>query len=198
MIVQALIGLALGVIVPLAPDSGETPLGRQVGAILTELERADAAWPADSVEAVRAAVAGRDVRATHQALAGHVFLEVAVNPEGRVKVGRGPAGARLSQNRPALFLVRVENQSGGRQRLAAQGSYAGGGGNPFALAFRSSGTLAPDLTGVDVEYRLLAVTAREPGRHELTVSVEAGQGTQDLGFRAQTPVLFLVDAAAKK
>ncbi|WP_165252095.1 hypothetical protein [Paludisphaera soli] len=199
MIVPAmLIGLAVGWLAPAAPESGDGSLGAQVEAILAELERADASWPDDVVAAVRSALAGGQARAIHKALADRVFLDVTINPEGRVKVARGPAAATLRQGRTTRVLVKVENLSGGRQRLQPQGAYAGGGENPFTLDFPSHDGLTPELVGLEVEYRLLAVTASRPGRHELTVSMEAGQGTQDLGFRAQAPVLFMVEAEAGK
>jgi hypothetical protein len=43
-----------------------------------------------------------------------------------------------------------------------------------------------------VEYRLLLLTASKPGLFEVVFSMEAGQGTQDLGFRGETPLLLRV------
>jgi hypothetical protein len=38
----------------------------------------------------------------------------------------------------------------------------------------------------------LRLTARESGKREATLKFDAGQGTQDLGFRAEVPLLFRV------
>jgi hypothetical protein len=39
---------------------------------------------------------------------------------------------------------------------------------------------------------LLRLKALEAGKREATLKFDAGQGTQDLGFRAEVPVLFTV------
>src|SRR5690606_37536498 len=41
------------------------------------------------------------------------------------------------------------------------------------------------------------VYSREAGKREATVSFDIGQGTQDLGFRAEAPVLFEVKPAVR-
>ena len=48
------------------------------------------------------------------------------------------------------------------------------------------------LTGARVEFLTLRLTAREPGKREATFRFGVGQGTQDLGFRAEVPILFTV------
>jgi hypothetical protein len=60
------------------------------------------------------------------------------------------------------------------------------------VEFATIGKITPELTGRPVEYRLLRVTCSAGGKRELTVSFDAGQGTQDLGFRGEVPVLFAV------
>ena len=134
-----------------------------------------------------------DEKAIHDALGEHVFAKVTISPEGRVKVGRGPAEAALSWKKPGRFLVQIENQSGGQQRLKLLGTYTGDAENPFALSIRKAGLFGTDLLGLPVEYRLIEVTSAKAGKHELTITVEAGQGSQDLGFRAEVPILFSVE-----
>jgi hypothetical protein len=41
---------------------------------------------------------------------------------------------------------------------------------------------------------VLRLTAREGGKREATFRFDVGQGTQDLGFRGEVPVLFTVRA----
>ena len=50
--------------------------------------------------------------------------------------------------------------------------------------------LSGTLRGREVEYRRMRITCTKAGRRELTIAFEAGQGTQDIGFRGETPVLF--------
>ena len=45
-----------------------------------------------------------------------------------------------------------------------------------------------------VEYVLLRLTARQVGKREATLMFDVGQGTQDLGFRNEVPILFTVRA----
>jgi hypothetical protein len=116
-----------------------------------------------------------------------VFLVVTINPEGRVKAAPGPHVPLLKAGTSALAWVRIDNQSGGTQLLAARGAYWGGKDNPFRLE-----VIDGALRGRDVEYRRLRITCDRPGKRELTISFEAGQGTQDIGFRGEVPVLFTV------
>ena len=174
------------------PIDGISP---QIGAISAELKRAKMGWPANTLGAVEAALTRGDETRLHEAMAELVLLNVIISPEGRVKVVRGPAKSNLVQKQPCLFLVKVENQSGGQPRLKAIGTYTGDTQNPFVISIVKAGRFGPDLVGLPVEYRLLQVTDAKAGRHELTIAVEAGQGSQDLGFRAEVPVLFSVEAA---
>ena len=114
-----------------------------------------------------------------------VFLVVTINPEGRVKVARGECVPVLKQGEPSLAWVKIENTSGGRQRLVARGVYSGAKDDPFRLE-----VLSGTLRGREVEYRRRRSTCTKAGKRELTIAFEAGQGTQDIGFRGETPVLF--------
>jgi hypothetical protein len=40
----------------------------------------------------------------------------------------------------------------------------------------------------------MKLTPAQSGKREATLAFDAGQGTQDLGFRAEVPVLFTVRA----
>ena len=53
-------------------------------------------------------------------------------------------------------------------------------------------TLGKTLSGQPVEYVLLRLTARQAGKREATLMFDVGQGTQDLGFRNEVPILFTV------
>jgi hypothetical protein len=55
--------------------------------------------------------------------------------------------------------------------------------------------MTTNLSGLEVEYALALVYSSEAGRREATLTFDAGQGTQDLGFRAEVPVLFTVKPA---
>ena len=175
-------------------DSPRDSVARQVRTIVAALERSQMKWPADTTRVVQSALNREEAGPIHAAVADQVFLNVFVSPEGRVRVVRGPATAKLSVKTPSLFLIRIENQSGGQQRIKVQGTYFGGLDNPFTLSVKQLDQLGPDLIGLPVEYRLIEISGRKAGRHELTITVEAGQGSQDLAFRAEAPVLFNVES----
>jgi len=170
----------------------EFTLPQQVGVLRSELERAEQPWPKVADDGFKAAIKAKDHAALHRALAAEVFAIVQINPEGRVKIARGPAAVELVAGRPKLFLVKIENASGGQQLLKPLSNYVGAPRNPFTLTIPTFGKLTPELVGHSVEYRLMEVTCKGAGKHEITVVVEAGQGSQDLGFRAEVPVLFTV------
>jgi hypothetical protein len=48
------------------------------------------------------------------------------------------------------------------------------------------------LSGQKVEYVLLRLKAEKAGKREATLIFDVGQGTQDLGFRAEVPILFTI------
>ena len=167
-------------------------VAEQVGVLRNELERTQQPWPKLANDGFTAAVQAKDDVALRRALTNEVFVIVQINPEGRVKIARGPAAAELVAGRQKLFLVKIENASGGQQLLKPLSNFVGVPRNPFTLTIPTFGKLTPELVGHTVEYRLLEVTCQVAGKHELNMAVEAGQGSQDLGFRAEVPVLFTV------
>ncbi|MGL4550663.1 MAG: hypothetical protein ACRC33_05710, partial [Gemmataceae bacterium] len=89
-----------------------------------------AALPAAAREVIDRAKGGDDERVV-AALAPHTLLDVTVNPEGRVKVGRGAAGLELRRGLPGYAVVKVTNQSRATPRLRPRVGFEGGGASPF-------------------------------------------------------------------
>src|SRR5262249_33807221 len=50
--------------------------------------------------------------------------------------------------------------------------------------------MLPRLSGLAVEYVLLEVYSRDSGQRSAQVAFNVGQGTQDVGFRNDIPILF--------
>lgn len=141
--------------------------------------------------------------------------------KSRVKVSRGPAPARLQQHgfRPAL--VKVVNESTITKKLRiispqAGAVYAGESlgsltrqgqtelksvGDPrgrerfLHVEMFHSPPMTASLSGLAVEYALALIYSNESGKREATIGFDVEQGTQDLGFRGETPVLFDVTPA---
>jgi hypothetical protein len=127
-----------------------------------------------------------------QCLAG-----VHINPQSRVKAARGPLAAQLRRDRPALVLVKVHNEAGVTAALAVSGpqlrsTTAAGPDQWLEAGVVTAEPLAKKLSGGKVDYVLLRLTARQAGKREATLQFDVGQGTQDLGFRAEVPILFTV------
>ena len=164
----------------------------------------------------------RDAATLQQLVDPYVLLVVHINPEARVRVTRGPGPAVLQQAGYTPVIVKVLNEPGGTQVLRIGSPQAG---PVYAGMSRLSGermqqqhlrenenterrtdrflevemsTAAPmarTLSGLEVEYALALIYSSEAGRREATISFDVGQGTQDLGFRAEVPVLFEVKPA---
>ena len=50
--------------------------------------------------------------------------------------------------------------------------------------------MTANLSGLKVEYAIALIYSSEAGKREATLGFDVGQGTQDLGFRGEVPVLF--------
>jgi hypothetical protein len=176
------------------------PLAANVERLAEALEVLGTPLPAGLRDALKAA--GRDGRKIQQALDPRVLLVVSINPESRVKVARGAAEARLQQAGWTPILVKVVNDSPVKATLRISSPqsgpvYSGGFGNPkgdpsrfLQVEMFQSPPLTPNLSGLRVEYAVGLVYSSEAGRREATIGFDVGQGTQDLGFRAEAPVLF--------
>lgn len=44
--------------------------------------------------------------------------------------------------------------------------------------------------GLGLDYRIVRLYSREAGRREAGLAFDVGQGSQDLGFRNEVPILF--------
>jgi hypothetical protein len=168
-----------------ALDKRGAPLPAKTVAELTALLRR----PPDDLAAACAAVQNR--------LDAHCLIAVTINAESRVKAARGPAAARLRQNQTALVLIKIYNEAGVTQGLRLHGpelirSGERGPGRWLEAVLDNETPFVSQLSGRRLEYRLLRLTPRQSGKREATLQFDVGQGTQDLGFRAETPILFSI------
>ncbi|MFO0870914.1 MAG: CehA/McbA family metallohydrolase [Pirellulales bacterium] len=213
-----------------AEPSGDPPekLAVEGQPLAANVQRLLEAWrylgvpPAEALrEPLQAAIDARDATRIQDVLDEHVLLTVAINPETRVKVRRGPARAELQQGGFTPVLVKILNESTSTQRIrmtSPQGGAAYGGASRFSLerqqqvelfaaepAARADRFLAVEwfgqppltarLSGLEVEYGLGLIFSSEAGSREATIGFDLGQGTQDLGFRGEVPVLFRIRPA---
>ena len=140
----------------------------------------------------------------------HCLAGVNINPESRVKVMEGPVNKELMQQGWRTFLVKVHNEAAVTAPLVAESE------NAAPLYKRSSGRPDPEMTvpkseiphrfldievytnpplkaslsGLALEYRIVQLYSRDAGKREAMLGFNIGQGTQDIGFRSEVPILF--------
>jgi hypothetical protein len=198
------------------------PLAANVERLAAALEFLGAPLPADLRANLVKAGQARDAQALQQLLDARVLLSVHINPESRVRVERGPAPALLQQAGYTPVIVKVVNESGGTQRLRIGSPQAGPVYAGMArlsaermqqqhlrenenverrtdrfldLELFTAAPMTTNLSGLELEYVIALIYSSESGRREGTITFDVGQGTQDLGFRAEAPVLFTVKPA---
>ena len=193
------------------------PLAAQAARVADALAYVGAPLSPAEREALRAAAATPDPSGAIQAILDrYCLLEVHINPESRVKVAPGPAHAELIERGWRTFLVKVHNEAGVTAALRVSSPQAqrvfSRGSRGFSTDPRPPQTISaadvadrwldlemfdkPPLTaalsGLAVEYRIVQLSSRDAGRREATLAADIGQGSQDLGFRNEAPILFTV------
>ncbi len=197
-------------------DVEPQPFLTAISSLIDAADSLGSPFSSEDRTALRAAIQAHDADAVVEAqrvLDAHVLFVVGINPEQRVKVAQGPAKPVLDEAGWRQFLVKVINEAGVTAKLAtsspqAKQAYVPGSppvapnaqpkdpGQP-ALAARwldlqmfDAPPLRPTLSGLGVEYRILQLYSRDVGKREAAFAFDTGQGTQDLGFRNETNVLF--------
>ncbi len=211
---------AAGDELPIAVVEGQ-PLGANIRRLLDGLRYLGRPLDEATTAGLLAAARRRDATELQRLLDPHVLVAVSLNPESRVKVARGPAPAGLQQSGFTPILVKVYNDSTVTKRLRIGSPSAGpvyAGVSPLSMRRQQQERLREDeapqghdrflavemftappltenLSGLEVEYAIGLIYSSESGKREATISFDVGQGTQDLGFRAELPILFDVRPA---
>lgn len=191
------------------PVEGQ-PLASNVNRVLQALEFLGAPLPAKEVEALGKAIKDQDAKKLQELLDVHALFLVNINPESRVKVKRGPAEAILQQGGYTTALVKVVNEGTITQPLrilSPQAAPIFSRGKPgeiksadikdrfLDVEMFTDQPMTKKLSGLKVEYALALIHSSQAGKREAVISFAVDQGSQDLGFRAETPVLFNVRPA---
>jgi hypothetical protein len=195
----------------IVPEVDAQPLRAQVRRIVQALEFVGAPLSEQVREQLAAASQADDaVTKIQEVLDPLCLVEVHINPEARVKVAPGPVNRELTQQGWTVFLVKVHNEAHVTATLRCTSPHAA------PMHQRSTGSPAPrpsitpqqaedrwmdvgmfdrqplegKLSGLRVEYRIVEIFSRDIGRREAKLVFDAGQGTQDLGFRNEVNLLF--------
>lgn len=161
------------------------------------------------------------VKAIQNVLDPLCLAQVTINAESRVSAMEGNAPKKLIQQGWSTFLVKAHNAARITPKLVvsspqADRTYEQGKGSRqrpqstdnlvtaaesaqrfLDVAVFGKQPLKPELSGLEVEYRIVQLYSRDAGRREATLSFDVGQGTQDLGFRNELPILFEAAPAVK-
>ena len=209
---------------PILSTEGQ-PLGANVTRVVQALDMLGRPLPEELKTKLAEAAKARDAEALQKLLDPQVLLLVALNPESRVKVSRGPAEAVLQQAGYTPVLVKIINESTVTKRLTITSPQAGpvyagaavatigvrqqqpelaenqneqGATDRFlAVEMFDQPPLTANLSGLEVEYAIALIYCHEAGKREATIGFDVAQGNQDLGFRGEVPVLFDVKPAVK-
>jgi hypothetical protein len=150
------------------------------------------------------------VQRIEQVLDKYVLCFVEINAESRVKVEIGPAKPELVQGGTRLFLVKVNNLAHVTAPLVVESPNTGrvyipSKGDPEPkleltphdaaerwadISLFNKQPMNKRLTGLKVEYQILEVYSRDRGQRAAKISFNVGQGSQDIGFRNDTLIVF--------
>ena len=127
----------------------------------------------------------------------YCLIGVSINPESRVKAARGPASVELPKGREMILLIKIQNDAGVTHALNLSGDQITAADKPeegrwLKAVIVNDEPFPRKLSGQRVDYLVLKLTALEAGKREATLKFDVGQGTQDLGFRGEVPILFRV------
>jgi hypothetical protein len=193
---------------PIVEEVEWGPFRDQCRPLMKALDKADGPLPVETVHAVQKLLEKKQddpraaIRAVQRYLDPHCLLAVSINPESRVKAMRGPAIVKLRQNKETMALLKIHNECGVTHHLRLYGpemARAGERGEDRWLQaiLVVDAPFGSKLSGRPLEYRLLRLTPRQSGKREATFQFDVGQGTQDLGFRAEVPILFSIRQAKR-
>lgn len=197
------------------------PLAANAQRIVQTLDFLGAPLASELRAKLQTAITARDGAGVQSVLDPQVLCMVDINPESRVKAQRGPAAAHLQQAGYTPLLIKVINHAASVSALhisspQAGPSYAGvakltmereqqthlrenentqGADRFLEVSMHDSAPMTANLSGLEVEYGIALVYSSESGKREATLVFDIGQGTQDLGFRAEVPVLFQISPA---
>lgn len=206
--------LAQGPATPLVANVDRQPFEASVERVVQALEIAGSPLSDDVLQKLESLRENtRDPRVIQQlqeTLDPLCLAVVTINPESRVKVAAGEAAPILDERGWTNYLVKVINEAGVTAPLVCSSKQAApmvrrSSASPkpnidispadaarrwLDIAMLNSQPMKATLSGLEVEYRILQLYSRDDGKREATLEMHVGQGTQDLGFRSEVPMLF--------
>jgi len=194
------------------------PLAANVQRLINALDSLGAPLERSRHDEIRKAVASEDSSALQTLIDPLALFVIEINPELRVKVKRGPGDPVLQQAGYTPIIVKVINDATLARTLNISSPQAGPvyAGASEGILLRQAQTelkrnentnrerrfldvemfnqspMTAKLSGLNVEYGVALIYCSEAGAREATIAFDVGEGTQDLEFRSEIPVLFSV------
>tara|TARA_B100001123_G_scaffold440959_1_gene581178 strand:+ start:3840 stop:6299 length:2460 start_codon:yes stop_codon:yes gene_type:complete len=190
------------------------PLVSATKRLIESLQYVGAPLKPDDEEALRTLFASTDSEAVtsgiQDILDRYTVAGVNINPESRVTVDAGLSPKILVEQGWRTFLVKVHNEAGITPKLIAESPNAepqfrrsNASKRPsmditmadvadrwMDLVMYEKRPMNPRLSGLELEYRIIQIFARDSGSREGILAFNVGQGTQDIGFRNEVAILF--------
>jgi hypothetical protein len=186
------------------------PLAENAKRLLNALTFLGTPMPPDTTAKLNDAINAKDAIKIQQILDPQALVLININPEARVKAKRGPGKAVLQQSGFVPVLLKIVNDSTVTKSLRisspqAGAIYSGGGAKSVPsdvsrfldVEIFKQPPMTDKLSGLKVEYALALIYSNEAGKREVTLSFDIGEGTADLGFRPDVPILFDILPALK-
>ena len=198
----------------LVPEVEFQPLASATQRLIEALDYLGSPLSEGDLSAIKEALVSDDHKQAivdiQKILDAYCLTGVNINPESRVKVKEGRANKELMQQGWRTFLVKVHNEAGVTAPLAVESEnaaplYKRSTGSPdpgttvpksdiphrfLDIEVYSNPPLKASLSGLELEYRIVQLYSRDAGKREAMLGFNVGQGTQDIGFRSQVPILF--------
>ena len=122
------------------------------------------------------------------------LASISINPESRVKISSTRDRIKLAANTPKQFLLKVENVAGITAPLRLRAIDLSDPDLKIAdwceIKIVKNPYTSDKLTSKLNEFKIVKVIVKRRGLHEVRIIADAGQGTQDLGFRATMDLMI--------
>lgn len=198
----------------IVPQVELQPLAAQVNRLIETLDYLGAPLSNADKQALERAITQTDAanatRRIQDVLDKYCLYEIHINPESRVKVTQATAKPELVENGWRTFLIKIHNEAGVTAELKAESAnalrvWAASKGSPnpaqtikpsdvrdrwLDLSLYTKPPMKPQLSGLNLEYKIIQLYSRDAGKREAKMSFNVGQGSQDIGFRNDADILF--------
>jgi hypothetical protein len=186
--------------IPVVNNVEAQPLVAQVRRLGQAMDNVGTPFDEKTTAALVAALNAPDANTKLQQLLDPLCLFfVQINPESRVSVKAGPANPELVQDGWRHFLVKVQNDAGVTAPLRIESPNAKWLANSpkedlenrwLDLSLLNGEPMQTNLSGLRVEYKIVALYSRDAGKREAKFVFNVGHATEDLGSRSEADVLF--------